>query len=258
MQVYSNSYNLVSQYSYSATTKKPKATILCETCVNENCLIKRNVTSLKPLELVEEKTELKCRKGQQFIIEGSPVNGLFFVLEGTVKVFRTGINGRKQIVRFAKEGEIIGHRGFGTEEYYSIGAITLEDSVLCYFSKDNLQKVLLRNPKFTYDFMLFYANELNRSEAKVKILSQMTVRERVVDALLYMNRKFGQKNNYLNLFLSRREYADFVGTTEEQVIRIFSSLKKEQLITTSGKRIGIPHLSKLQEEIAEHHYFLHS
>ena len=30
-------------------------------------------------------------------------------------------------MRFAKEGEIIGHRGFGTEEYYSIGAIALQD-----------------------------------------------------------------------------------------------------------------------------------
>ena len=50
-------------------------------------------------------------------MEGAPVNGLFFILKGKVKVFRTGINGREQIVRFAKEGEIIGHRGFGTEEY---------------------------------------------------------------------------------------------------------------------------------------------
>ncbi len=63
----------------------------------------------------------------------------------------------------AKEGEIIGHRGFGTEEYYSIGAIALEDSTLCYFSKDLLQEILHKTPQFTYDMMLFYANELNKS-----------------------------------------------------------------------------------------------
>ena len=230
----------------------------CEVCDNEDCLIKRNIKSLKDLKFLETKTEIRCKKGQQFIIEGAPVNGLFFILKGKVKVFRTGINGREQIVRFAKAGEIIGHRGFGTEEYYSIGAIALQDTVLCYFSKDSLQEVLLTSPLFTYDLMLFYANELNKSESKVKSLSQMTVRERVVDTLLYINRKFKQKNNYLDLVLSRKEYADFAGTTEEQVIRVFSVLKKEKLISASGKRIGLLDEKRLKEEIVEHNYFLGS
>lgn len=227
-------------------------------CTNENCLIKRNIQTLSNSKFVENKSTLKCKKGQQFIIEGAPVNGLFFILKGKVKVFRTGINGREQIVRFAKEGEIIGHRGFGTEEYYSIGAIALQDSVLCYFSKDDLQETLLENPKFAYDMMLFYANELNRSENKVKSISQMTVRERVIDTLLYINRKFGDLKGFLNLPLSRREYADYAGTTEEQVIRVFSALKKENLITAQGKKIGIIDNQLLKKEISEHHYFLDS
>mgnify|MGYP003624340049 CR=1 FL=1 len=224
--------------------------------MNQNCLIKRNVSSEFVSNFSQEKTEISCKKGLQFIIEGAPVNGLFFVLKGKVKVFRTGINGREQIVRFAKEGEIIGHRGFGTEEYYSIGAIALENTVLCYFSKDILQKALKNNATFAYDLMLFYANELNRSEAKVKSISQMTVRERVVDTLLYIHRKFNDNKGFLNLTLSRREYADYAGTTEEQVIRIFSCLKKENLIHTKGKKIGISNLNLLKKEISEHNFYL--
>nr|WP_290855531.1 Crp/Fnr family transcriptional regulator [Flaviramulus sp.] len=230
----------------------------CAACNNENCLIKRNLKSFSNSKFTENKNTLKCKKGQQFIIEGAPVNGLFFILKGTVKVFRTGINGREQIVRFAKEGEIIGHRGFGTEEYYSIGAIALQDVVLCYFSKDNLQEALIENPKFTYDMMLFYANELNRSESKVKSISQMTVRERIIDTLLYIHRKFGDLNGFLNLPLSRKEYADYAGTTEEQVIRIFSILKKEGLILSKGKKIGIIDIQTLRNEINEHNYYLDS
>ncbi|NNC49876.1 MAG: Crp/Fnr family transcriptional regulator [Flaviramulus sp.] len=220
--------------------------------------MKRNLKSFSNSKFTENKNTLKCKKGQQFIIEGAPVNGLFFILKGTVKVFRTGINGREQIVRFAKEGEIIGHRGFGTEEYYSIGAIALQDVVLCYFSKDNLQEALIENPKFTYDMMLFYANELNRSESKVKSISQMTVRERIIDTLLYIHRKFGDLNGFLNLPLSRKEYADYAGTTEEQVIRIFSILKKEGLILSKGKKIGIIDIQTLRNEINEHNYYLDS
>lgn len=228
----------------------------CTSCENINCILKRNLTILKDSHLVQNKSTLPCKKGQQFIMEGAPVNGLFFILKGTVKVFRTGINGREQIVRFAKEGEIIGHRGFGTEEYYSIGAIALKDTVLCYFSKESLQEALLVNPKFSFDMMLFYANELNRSENKVKSISQMTVRERVIDTLLYIHRKFGDLNGFINLPLSRKEYADYAGTTEEQVIRVFSALKKEELITAQGKKIGISDRQILKNEINDHNYFL--
>ncbi|WP_105474246.1 Crp/Fnr family transcriptional regulator [Jejuia pallidilutea] len=230
----------------------------CASCDNSNCIVNRNLSILENSTLVDNKSTLRCKKGQQFIMEGAPVNGLFFILKGTVKVFRTGINGREQIVRLAKEGEIIGHRGFGTEEYYSIGAIALQDAVLCYFSKENLQETLLDNPKFAFDMMLFYANELNRSENKVKSISQMTVRERVIDSLLYIHRKFGDLNGFLNLPLSRREYADYAGTTEEQVIRVFSALKKENLITAKGKKIGINAIQSLKKEINDHNYFLDS
>ncbi|WP_298236676.1 Crp/Fnr family transcriptional regulator [uncultured Algibacter sp.] len=248
---------IVNQNIDFRTARKHNATeTSCSICENKNCLINRNIGNFYDSQFINNKNNIKCKKGQQFIIEGAPVNGLFLILKGTVKVFRTGINGREQIVRFAKEGEIIGHRGFGTEEYYSIGAIALQDSVLCYFSKEGLQEALLKNPKFAYDMMLFYANELNRSENKVKSISQMTVRERVIDSLLYIHRKFGDLRGFLNLPLSRKEYADYAGTTEEQVIRVFSALKKENLISAQGKKIGINDIQLLKKEINDHNYFL--
>lgn len=230
----------------------------CDVCRSANCLIHNNSEALFSSKLPQSNAILNCKKGQQFIIEGAPVNGLYFIKSGTVKVFRTGINGREQIVRFSKPCEIIGHRGFGTQEYYSIGAVALQDTKLHYFSKEHLQEVLLKNPKFAYDMMLFYANELNRSENKVKSISQMTVRERVIDTLLYIHRKFGDLRGFINLPLSRKEYADYAGTTEEQVIRVFSALKKEKLITAQGKKIGINNIEVLKNEISEHNYFLDS
>lgn len=254
--------NIIQTESANTQRVKPRtrkySSVDCGLCNNSNCLIKKALPVLSDTKLIQEKNDIRCKKGQQFIIEGAPVNGLFFILKGKVKVFRTGINGKEQIVRFAKEGEIIGHRGFGTEEYYSIGSIALEDTVLCYFPKEVLQEALKETPEFTYSLMLFYANELNRSESKVKSISQMTVRERIVDMLLYVNRKFGNLKGFIDLPLSRREYADYAGTTEEQVIRVFSALKKENLISARGKKIGIIDVNLLKREINEYNYFLDS
>jgi CRP-like cAMP-binding protein len=231
----------------------------CITCKNKNCLIKRNMSSNAMLEFTAQKNTITCKKGQQFVMEGALVNGLFFVFKGKAKVLKTGIYGKEQILRFVKEGEIIGHRGFGTKEKYSVGALALEDSILCNFSTEALKDVLLKTPQLSYDFMLFYAEELNKSETKVKKLAQMTVREKVIDALLYMHRKFGNNlKGYVSLKLSRKEIADFAGTTDEQVIRTISALKKEKLLATLGKQIKILHLETLKKEISEHNFFLNS
>lgn len=222
-------------------------------------LIKDNV----PLEYLEKINQsiniFSCKKGQQFIIEGSPVNGLFFICSGKVKVLKTGIFGKEQILRFVKEGEIVGHRGFGTKEKYGISALAIEECILCNFSNEVMSKMLIDIPELTYALMLFYAEELNRSETKVKALAQMTVREKVIDTLLYIHRKFGVNHkSYIDLVLSRKEIADFAGTTDEQVIRTISALKKEGHINTLNKHIELININNLKNEIAEHNFFLDS
>ena len=224
----------------------------CTSCVNENCFIKKHLHLEKMQQYVSKKQSFVCKKSQPFITEGASLQGLYFICKGKAKTVKTGINGREQIVRLTTNGDIIGFRGFGTSKRYLIGAYALEDTILCNFSNETMQEILQQVPEFTYALMLFYAEELNKSENNVRKIAQMNVRERVIDTLLYIYRKFGQTDDLLNLDLSRREIADFAGTTEEQVIRVLSSLKKESLIYTLGKRIGLAQLDLLKKEIKEH------
>ncbi len=224
----------------------------CATCINTNCFIKKHLHLEKMQDFVLQKNNFICKRGQQFMIEGAPIQGLYFIYEGKVKVVKTGIYGKEHIVRLTKEGDTVGFRGFGTSNRYHIGASALEDTVLCNFSNDVMQSILKSIPEFTYDMMLFYAEELNKSENNVKKIAQMNVRERVIDTLLYLLKKFGQTNNLIDINLSRKEIADFAGTTDEQVTRIFSSLKKEGLIKMVGKKISLLQIDKLQREIIEH------
>jgi CRP-like cAMP-binding protein len=228
---------------------------ICYSCANENCFIKKHLHLEKMTPYISKKKTFVCKKTNQFITEGAPLQGLYFICEGKVKTVKTGINGREQIVRLTKNGDTIGFRGFGTSKRYLIGAYALEDTVLCNFSNETMLEILQNVPEFTYALMLFYADELNKSENNIRKIAHMNVRERVVDLLLYIHRKFGQRNDLIEIELSRKEIADFAGTTEEQAIRILSSLKKEMLIKTTGKRIGILNVPKLRSEVMEHKYF---
>lgn len=228
---------------------------VCYTCPNENCFIKKHLHLEQMRQFILKKNSFVCKKTNQFITEGSPLQGLYFICSGKVKTVKTGINGREQIVRLTTNGDTIGFRGFGTSKRYLIGAYALEDTVLCNFSNETMLEILQKVPEFTYALMLFYADELNKSENNIRKIAHMNVRERVIDLLLYIHRKFGQINGLIDIELSRKEIADFAGTTEEQAIRILSSLKKEGLIETVGKRIGILAIPELRAEIMEHKYF---
>jgi CRP/FNR family transcriptional regulator, anaerobic regulatory protein len=227
---------------------------ICDQCLNQNCFIKKHIHIDLMKNFIPKKQSFLCKKGHQFIIEGAPTQGLYFVYDGKVKTVKTGINGREQIVRLTKNGDTVGFRGFGTSKRYLIGAYALEDTVLCNFSNEDMLEILHSVPEFTYDLMLFYAEELNKSENKIRKIAHMNVREKVIDVLLYIHRKFGQVNGIVEVDLSRKEIADFAGTTDEQVIRVLSSLKKESLIKTVGKKIGLLNVDKLQSEIKEHKY----
>lgn len=230
---------------------------VCITCSNQKCLIKKHVNTAGMENYVNKKHTVLCKKNQQFILEGAPFNGLFFIYKGGVKVTKTGIYGREQIVRFAKDGNIVGHRGFGTGNRYDVSASALEDTVLCNFTNEVLTEMLHKVPELTYDLMIFYAEQLNKSETKVRKIAQMSVREKVIDALLYILRKFKQSaDGFFNITLSRQDIADYAGTTEEQVIRVISSLKKEKLLRTEGKKIGVINDKLLKKEISEHNFYL--
>lgn len=179
-------------------------------------------------------------------MEGTAVAGLHFINQGQVKVFSSGISGKEKIVRLADKGHIIGHRGYGAENY-PVSAATLADAIICFVDNDSLYELFMTNPKFTYSLMIFYSQELRRADHRAKYNAQMTTRERIISALLYMKEVFGYQptTNILNVYLQRAEIASLANTTAEDVSRTLTSLEKEKLITKNGRRIQLLNEQKL-------------
>ncbi len=230
--------------------------VLCQDCLNANCLIKKNLDKTEMQPFLNKKNLIRCKRNQTFIVEGTPVYGLFFIQKGRVKVGKTGAYLKEQILRFAQAGEVIGHRGFATKESFQIYANALEESLICHFPIETITEMLRTVPGMAFDFMLFFAEELHNSETKVSKLAQMSVREKVIDSILYIHRKFGHTDGKLNLQLSRKEIAHFAGTNDEQVTRIISQLKEENILSTEKRKLVVLDLNELKSEIREHLFYL--
>lgn len=182
---------------------------------------------------------LQVKKGEAFILEGEKVTGVYFVYEGAVKVHKKW--GEKElIVRFAKKGDIVGHRGLGNDTLYPVSATAIEASTVCFIEIDFFLSSLKVNQEFLFQLMMFFAEELKVSEKKMRNLAHMPVKGRVAMALLTLQDKFGVlPNGFIDLTLTKQDLASYTGATYETVFRVLNDLADEKLIKLSGKTIGV-------------------
>ena len=189
---------------------------------------------------------LTFKKGELIFREGEPIRGIYFVYSGTVKVHKKWGTEKELIIRFARQGEIFGHRGLGQEAIYPISATALEPLNACFIDLDFFRASLKVNQDFMYGLLLFFADELQESERKMRNLAHMQVKGRVAQALATLQEKFGRtREGYIQMTLSRQDLASLVGATYETVFRIINELAEEELITLSGKNISINDAAKL-------------
>ncbi len=190
--------------------------------------------------IAANKKNFKYKKGELIFKEGDEVQGIFFVYNGLVKVHEKWGGEKELIVRFAKAGDILGHRGLGKDMIYPVSATTLEASTVCFIGIDFFNATSKVNHDFIFELMMFFANELKESEKNMRNLAHMTVKGRLAQAILNLKNKFGlTKENFIDIELSRQHIASYVGTTYETVFRILGELTANKLIEISGKRISI-------------------
>lgn len=193
------------------------------------------------------KKTLLIKKGKALFTEGEEVKGIFFLYSGVVKIHGPWTDGREMIIRFARGGEIAGHRGL-VDTFYPISATALEDTMACFVGNDFLELSMKANPSLTYTLMHFYAAELQKAEKRLRDITHMEVKGRIAGALLDIFQTFGiDENQFLALKLTRQDIAAYAGTTYETVFKFFAELTAAGVITTSGKDIRINQSEKLTQ-----------
>ena len=222
-----------------------------DTCNLESCfLCSHIIPDWKELVAIKKKT-FSFKKGTLIFNEGAPVEGIFFLTDGAVKVHKQWGEQRELIIRFAKAGDVLGHRGLGGNALYPVSATCIEDTKTCYIPNAFLETTFQTNPAFTYRLMQVYAGELQKAEQRMHDLALMEVKARITLALLEIANLFGtDKEQYVNLSITRQDIASYAGTTYETVFKFFTELIAQNIIATTGKRIKINDLPALQKFIA--------
>lgn len=218
----------------------------------EQCIV-RQISSLKALNkeellrMTECKVSYTIKKGESIFEEGDLTNGIYCVKDGVCKMTKLSANGKDQIVKLVKSGELLGQRSMISEEPANLSAVALEDMEVCFIPKSEVMTFFNSNNQFSMNVMKTICGDLKDADDHMVSMAQKHVKERLAETLLYLEDNFGKsEDGTLRIQLSREELAGMIGTATESCIRLLSELNKSGFIELIGKKIAIKDRSKLK------------
>ncbi len=219
---------------------------ICEMCNTRKLSAFSELGKEELSDLSEHKACVFFKKGQIIMHEGSRPTGVYCIHHGKAKFYKLGQEGKEQIIRFAKDGDLLGYRSILSGEAVSVSIAALEDTHACFLPKAMLFEVIENNPKFSLNIMKMACHELGEAGKLITNLAQKSVTERLAEMLLILKETFGEDaDGNIDISLTREELASMVGTATESVIRLLSKFKEDELISIKGRKIKVENPVKL-------------
>jgi len=97
---------------------------------------------------------------------------LYCVNHGKIKLTTSGLNGKEQILRLVKDGDVVGYRSLLSNDRYNCSAVALEDSSVCFIPKDNFFDLLKANQKVSFEILKLLSNNLKQAEEQLVSMAQ--------------------------------------------------------------------------------------
>ena len=219
----------------------------CEQCIVRQFSSLKALNKEELLKMADCKTSFTIKKGEPIFEEGDTLKGVFCIKDGICKLSKLSSNGKDQIVKLVKSGELLGQRSLISEEPTNLSAVALEDMEVCFIPKSEIISFFNQNNQFSMNVMKTICGDLKEADDHMVSMAQKSVKERLAETLLHLEDTFGKNNDgSLHIQLSREELSVIIGTATESCIRLLSELNKSGIIELTGKKITIVDRNKLK------------
>jgi CRP-like cAMP-binding protein len=179
---------------------------------------------------------------------GEPCKGLYIVIEGLVRVYRSSPDGREQTIHTQGPGQTIAEVPLFDSGPYPASARSVVASRLLFLPLNDFQWLYLNHPEIADVTIRELGRRLRRMVRLVEKISLRDVPARVAMTLLEHAEAVGEMRDGMTIEVGRthEQLAAELATTRESVSRAMSRLRSEGLITQQGKRVKILSVAGLE------------
>ncbi|WP_160721275.1 Crp/Fnr family transcriptional regulator [Bacillus sp. USDA818B3_A] len=193
------------------------------------------------------------KKQSHVFLQGDPLENVYFIFDGKIKIYKSDISGKEQIVAIAKKGEMFPHVGFFRKGEYPAYAEVIEPSTLITVPIIKFEKVLIENPELCIKVFKVLGEKIVDLQNRLEEQILNNTYEQIVKLLIRLAQKHGLPQADGTILLksefTNKDLANMIGTTRETISRTLTKMKKDELIEVDDEGNLIVDIEVLMQEI---------
>lgn len=190
--------------------------------------------SNEELEPFVQISQTRFYKNKMYVfMQDDPLDRVFFIHSGKVKIYRTDFSGKEQIISVLEPGEMFPHAGFFRHGKYPAHAEVLEDSHLIVIPIDKFEEILISYPELCIKIFKVLGEKIVDLQGRLEAQVLHNTYEQIILLLIRLCKSNGEKKDEiykLTTQFTNRELANMIGTSRETVSRTINQLKKKEYI----------------------------
>ncbi len=195
--------------------------------------------------LCSGKVEKEYAKGETILKEDTMINEFSYLKSGLVKLFRTDSSGKEQIITIAKPYDYVSLLSVFSNDQYNYSVSALEDSVTCNIKMEDVRSIVRDNGVLALNLLKKMSKVADKIILDSVEIRTKHLRGRVAFLLIHFSHEIYHSPEF-DLPLSRKEMAEYVGMTTENVIRTLSEFRRDGILKIYGKTIQIVNMDSLK------------
>ncbi len=201
------------------------------------------------LQTLTQDRNVNCYKKKQIVYsEGNHPTRLFYVLKGKIKAFKRNDDGKQLVTELYSPGDFLGYIALLEGTIYNDTAEAMDDTELALIPKEDFEELLNNNKEVAQKFIRLLAKNVTEKETQLLGLAYNSLRKKVADALLLLQKKYQQTSeDKFVINISRENLATIAGTATESLIRTLSDFRSEKLVDIKDGNISILNQKKLEQ-----------
>ncbi len=181
---------------------------------------------------------------------GDPDDQLYFLLSGTIRLYKIYGDYKEATTALLKDGGIFGKLDLVEGRWQDVFAEAVTESRVAGIQKASLERVIKSDPAFALKLFSSLSERLRQSDEVIESLLHREVSCRLATLLLNLSERFGEENGASRLIdvrLTHQDLANMIASTREAVSKVMSEFQRDGVVESRNRRITIVNEDALAE-----------
>lgn len=193
------------------------------------------------------------RNGSHVFMQGDQLTNVYFIHQGQVKIYKTDLHGKEQIVNVLQPGDMFPHQGFFRQDNYPAHAEAVGDIVLIYIPIQSFEDFLITHPEICVKLFRVLGDIIVDLHSRLEEKILYNTFDQIIMLLLRLIKSHGEEIDedkfIINTQFTNRELANMIGSSRETVSRTLTKLKNKQCIESDSTGLLIVYPEALKDEM---------